>query len=50
MCLWILKEMGATVTEKVYNNMGHTIIEDEINHANLILAANSEQVTVNNEQ
>lgn len=34
----ILKEMGANVTEKVYNNMGHTIIEDEINYANKILS------------
>ncbi|MFT4153570.1 alpha/beta hydrolase [Parafilimonas sp.] len=30
----ILKNMGADVTEKVYNNMGHTIIKDEIDLAN----------------
>jgi phospholipase/carboxylesterase len=33
----ILKDMGATVTEKIYTNMGHTINEDEITNANLIL-------------
>lgn len=33
----ILKDMGATVTEKIYNNMGHTINEDELQHANAIL-------------
>jgi phospholipase/carboxylesterase len=43
----ILKEMGAAVTEKVYNNMGHTIIEDEISHANLILTMKQEQVVMN---
>ncbi|MBS7229600.1 dienelactone hydrolase family protein [Flavobacterium psychroterrae] len=30
----ILKEMGAEVTEKVYDNMGHTISMDEIDLAN----------------
>ncbi len=30
----ILKSMGADVTEKVYDNMGHTIIKDEIDNAN----------------
>ena len=30
----ILKNMNAIVTEKVYNNMGHTINEDEIKNAN----------------
>ena len=33
----ILKEMNATVTEKVYNNMGHTITQDEIDQANKIV-------------
>ena len=33
----ILKNMGAAVTEKIYNNMGHTINEDELQHANAIL-------------
>lgn len=33
----ILKDMNASVTEKVYNNMGHTINEDEINNANKIV-------------
>lgn len=33
----ILKDLGAIVTEKVYANMGHTINEDEIMNANLIL-------------
>ena len=37
----ILKEMNATVTEKVYPNMGHTITKDEIDNANkLVLHAN----------
>jgi phospholipase/carboxylesterase len=30
----ILKEMNADVREKIYNNMGHTINEDEINVVN----------------
>ena len=33
----ILKEMNADVKEKLYNNMGHTINEDELLHANAIL-------------
>ncbi|TKK68003.1 phospholipase [Ilyomonas limi] len=33
----ILKNMGAVVTEEIYNNMGHTINEDELRHANVIL-------------
>jgi phospholipase/carboxylesterase len=33
----ILKDMGADVTEKVYQNMGHTITEDEINSANNLI-------------
>ncbi len=33
----ILKDMGALVTEKLYDNMGHTINEDELQHANNIL-------------
>jgi phospholipase/carboxylesterase len=33
----ILKNMGALVTEKVYNNMGHTINQDEIDNANRIV-------------
>jgi len=33
----ILKNMGAAVTEKIYNNMGHTINEDELQHATMIL-------------
>lgn len=42
----ILKEMGATVTEKVYANMGHTISPDEIANANKLVFASavSEQV------
>jgi len=34
----ILKDRNADVTEKIYNNMGHTINQDEIAHANKILA------------
>jgi phospholipase/carboxylesterase len=33
----ILKNMNASVTEKVYINMGHTINQDEINSANSIV-------------
>lgn len=33
----ILREMNAKVTEKLYPNMAHTIIEDELTHANYIL-------------
>lgn len=40
----ILKEMGAKVIEKIYNNMGHTINEDEIKHANMILQGASEEL------
>lgn len=32
-----LREMNANVTEKIYNNLGHTIHEDELNCANTIL-------------
>ncbi|MBE7172563.1 MAG: dienelactone hydrolase family protein [Williamsia sp.] len=33
----LLQEMGAAVTKKIYPGMGHTINEDEIKQANLIL-------------
>lgn len=33
----ILKDMGADVTEKIYDNRGHTISQDEINLANRII-------------
>jgi predicted esterase len=33
------ERMGATVTERLYPNMGHTIIQDEIEHARKILQA-----------
>ncbi len=33
----ILKEMNASVTEKVYSNMGHTITLDEIDTANKLV-------------
>lgn len=36
----ILKDMNADVTEKVYNNMGHTINEDEIELANKLVFKN----------
>ncbi len=32
-----LKKMNASVTEKVYQNMGHTISEDEIDKANQLV-------------
>ena len=33
----ILQSMHADVTEKIYKNMGHTINEDEIEHANRLI-------------
>lgn len=33
----ILRDMNADVTEKVYPNMGHTITQDEIDHANTLI-------------
>jgi phospholipase/carboxylesterase len=33
----ILRNMNALVTEKVYDNMGHTIIRDEIDNANRLV-------------
>lgn len=30
----ILKDMHAAVEERVYNNMGHIIIQDELDKAN----------------
>jgi phospholipase/carboxylesterase len=33
----ILKSMGASVTEKVYENIGHTIIREEIDQANTLI-------------
>jgi phospholipase/carboxylesterase len=33
----ILRNMGADVTEKIYTNMGHTINQDEIIHANRLI-------------
>ena len=33
----ILKDMGAKVTEKIYSGMGHTINQDEIDHANQLV-------------
>lgn len=33
----ILKNMNADVTEKIYNNMGHTINQDEIDRANKLV-------------
>ena len=33
----LLKKMGASVTKKIYENMGHTISQDEINLANELI-------------
>lgn len=33
----ILEDMGAIVTEKVYDRMGHTIIQEEINQVNNLI-------------
>ncbi|MES2517570.1 MAG: dienelactone hydrolase family protein [Bacteroidota bacterium] len=38
----IFRDLGATVTEKIYPNMAHTIIDDEINEANKILILEEE--------
>lgn len=35
----LLQAMGAQVTEKIYPQMGHTIVEDEINEAKRIIKA-----------
>jgi predicted esterase len=32
-----LTQLGATVNKKIYPNMGHTIIQDELDHAQSIL-------------
>ena len=32
----VLKSMGAEVSKKIYSDMGHTIIKDEIEHAQKI--------------
>ena len=37
----ILKKMNADVTEKIYNNMGHTVNQDEIDQANKIVFSRS---------
>ena len=41
----ILKNMHANVTEKVYNNMGHTISQDEIELANRLVFKHSAAAT-----
>lgn len=33
----LLKKMGANVTKKIYDNMGHTIIQDEIDLVNQLI-------------
>jgi phospholipase/carboxylesterase len=33
----ILRNMGAVLSEKIYDNMGHTINQDEINQANALI-------------
>lgn len=33
----VLKTLGGTVTENIYPGMGHTIVQDEINHVQKIL-------------
>ncbi|MGZ3925121.1 MAG: alpha/beta hydrolase [Flavisolibacter sp.] len=38
----ILKDMNAAVTEKVYDNMGHTIIHNEIETANKVVFGKQE--------
>ena len=39
----ILRNMGADLTEKVYNNMGHTINQDEIDQVNTLISKQPEQ-------
>lgn len=36
----ILQQMGANVTKKIYPGLGHTINDDELQHANALLNAN----------
>ncbi|MEP7259266.1 MAG: phospholipase, partial [Flavitalea sp.] len=33
----VLRKMHASVTEKIYDQMGHTISQDEINQANSLI-------------
>lgn len=33
----LLKKLGATVTKKIYDNMGHTISQDEVDLANALI-------------
>ena len=33
----VLKQMNASVTEKIYPNMGHTINQDEIDEVNKLI-------------
>ncbi|RAJ10884.1 phospholipase/carboxylesterase [Chitinophaga skermanii] len=33
----VLESMGASVTTKIYKNMGHTIVQDEIDHVNRLI-------------
>jgi phospholipase/carboxylesterase len=40
----ILKNMNATVTEKIYSNMGHTINEDEIEQANRLILNSAKRI------
>lgn len=35
----VLKALGATVTERIYPNMGHTVIQDEIDQARELVEA-----------
>lgn len=39
----ILKKMNAMVTAKIYNNMGHTINQDEIKKANALVFASKDE-------
>lgn len=45
----ILKNMNAIVTEKIYNNMGHTITGDEIDTANRVVLGVSHEGSIRNE-
>ena len=36
----ILRQLGAEVTKKIYPDLGHTINDDELRHANALLSAN----------
>ena len=43
----VLGRMGAEVTERIYPGMGHTVIDDELEHARRILSGIGTQFAIN---